>query len=65
MTKELTRLEQIKALRALEKVCVHGMKPSHHLDGKDIDWLIEQAEKVKRLEDANDKLLKKTNEIET
>ena len=59
MTKEFTRLEKIKALRALEKVSVHGMKPSHHLNGKDIDWLIEQAEIVKRLENTNYKLLKK------
>ena len=64
MTKELSRLEKIKALQALENVSVHGIKPAHHLDGKDIDWLIEQVEIVKRLENTNYKLLKKKNELE-
>ncbi|MED1601747.1 hypothetical protein [Alkalihalophilus marmarensis] len=48
MTKELTRLEQIKTLRALEKVSVHGVKPSHHLVDK---ILIGSLNRLKKLKD--------------
>ncbi|MBB6446482.1 hypothetical protein [Bacillus benzoevorans] len=48
MTEKLTRLEEIKALHSVGKVTVQGMLPSWHISHKDVDWLIERAEKAEK-----------------
>jgi predicted naringenin-chalcone synthase len=50
MSDEITRLQEIKAIHAVGKVVVQGMLPSNHLRHKDIEWLIEQAERAERME---------------
>ena len=44
------RLEIIKFLRKSEKTVSPGMQPSELISRKDVDWLIQQAERVQELE---------------
>jgi len=48
------RLEIIKFLRESEKTVALGMQPSELISRKDIDWLIQQAERVEKLEEERD-----------
>ena len=43
------RLEIIKFLRNSEKTVAPGMQPSELISRKDVDWLIQQAERVEEL----------------
>ena len=46
------RLQGIKQKREAEKQVAPGMKPSVHIDSRDVDWLIQQAEKAESYEEA-------------
>jgi hypothetical protein len=48
------RLEIIKFLRKSEKTVAPGMQPSELISRKDVDWLIQQAERVEKLEEERD-----------
>src|SRR5690606_30083187 len=57
------RLEIIKFLRNSEKTVVPGMQPSELISRKDVDWLIQQAERVEELEKINKKLIESTTVV--
>lgn len=54
----MDRLQEIKALHALEKVGVQGMKSSNHVSHSDVEWLIGQVEKTEILKKGLDSCLR-------